>query len=1140
MALFDIFWKLADDEAARSAGVKELLTLLQVERRAAPDKPSPLENMQYSLKRLVRGLGSSRGGARQGFSAALTEVLLHFPEVPTSQVTELANQSLALSGEANKQEKKDFFMGRIFFALVIAKSGRLGQLSAHETTIMVDQLIQLGQEKPLLREACFETLGLLTTSASKIEGAVRDVVISRVTKLFPSDSAWDCDQLNLALTISTAGPLVLSQFPTSVRQAPLKASKHKTALTESTRVYPAVHSVWPRLLDILFAEPSLANLASFWLSVVDGELFNNPRPKCKHLGFCLFELILNRLTNQKEVPKPTANTKKKKRKKPEDEQESEKEEEADKEEEAKIDAGPVALKAIAALFSKHFIRTLVNNLSAKATQLREAALHTRNALLRAAKGRPGVALVMANHLGGSVEGANFDIRTKCKTVALLLGQLNEDGVAEYLKSLFASFSHPAQIVPTADEVASPELFAERQQKQTEINRAGQIEQLYAMSKNSHLPRVSQQGWLSEILEFFLRHGYFQDSTVVLSPKTKELCRQKFFTLITDLLPGRISAPRGDKGEIVSEEAKTAKAAQYEDLWALKAHQIWNKLALQHELVTPLSPTDLSVREKTYTLVNTITKRVAKLRGLAKKTTNKEKADAHLHTAKIGKLHALQLLLLHLSLLQLKAGDLQPTQLLQEVEECYTKLFDTKAGVKPESEDEPKPVEVLVDILLALLVTESCHIREVANQVMQAFNHSLTPKALQSLVEVLVAKERTPGEEDEASEEEGDEGESVVSEPEEAEEDEEDMSDNSEEELVDLAGLQEMLAADPEPGFSKAADDDDDEDATMDNYDKALADMMRLRQAKKNAGKDLRRLSLNFKLRVLDLLAVFVKKNPENPLILDLLKPMLDAFHAARGGTENVVLHDRLLVLFRKLCKPSEYPCIGDGAGCVPTETFKSLFEELLRRAQKTVHRDDLSLVSLALLFLVRMWVPLGDAQGSTAEASWVVAQYSLALKNYLTTKKSALNTKFFTDFIARFPVLGFALTEPLIQLSYSGTKEFQRVEAFALLRVLFQSKGDLKSQAVSSLGPSLGKALIAALTGRTAEEKMDKRAKIALQTVNDYVTLVKKTSGKVDLGTGVSQALAVAAGSDKLKKFINNLVRNAKLDFDFALLKSKK
>lgn len=57
--------------------------------------------------------------------------------------------------------------------------------------------------------------------------------------------------------------------------------------------------------------------------------------------------------------------------------------------------------------------------------------------------------------------------------------------------------------------------------------------------------------------------------------------------------------------------------------------------------------------------------------------------------------------------------------------------------------------------------------------------------------------------------------------------------------------------------------------------------------------------------------------------------------------------------------------------------------------------------------------------------------------------------------------------------------------------------------------------------------------------MNDYVTLTKKAQAKVNLGKGISEALAVMAGSNKLKKFVNNLVRNAKLDFDVSLLKKK-
>jgi len=39
---------------------------------------------------------------------------------------------------------------------------------------------------------------------------------------------------------------------------------------------------------------------------------------------------------------------------------------------------------------------------------------------------------------------------------------------------------------------------------------------------------------------------------------------------------------------------------------------------------------------------------------------------------------------------------------------------------------------------------------------------------------------------------------------------------------------------------------------------------------------------------------------------------------------------------------------------------------------------------------------------------WVVAQYGDALRTYIGKKHSGLNTKFFADFIQRYPVLGNA------------------------------------------------------------------------------------------------------------------------------------
>ena len=50
-------------------------------------------DLSYTVKRLVRGLSSSRQSARQGFAACLAEILLLFKEVSTATVMTLIEDS---------------------------------------------------------------------------------------------------------------------------------------------------------------------------------------------------------------------------------------------------------------------------------------------------------------------------------------------------------------------------------------------------------------------------------------------------------------------------------------------------------------------------------------------------------------------------------------------------------------------------------------------------------------------------------------------------------------------------------------------------------------------------------------------------------------------------------------------------------------------------------------------------------------------------------------------------------------------------------------------------------------------------------------------------------------------------------------
>ena len=71
----DCFYALADlDASVRHKAALDVCVHLQCDGKTS-NGPGGRDNVAYAIKRLVRGLGSSRGCARQGFLLALVEVL---------------------------------------------------------------------------------------------------------------------------------------------------------------------------------------------------------------------------------------------------------------------------------------------------------------------------------------------------------------------------------------------------------------------------------------------------------------------------------------------------------------------------------------------------------------------------------------------------------------------------------------------------------------------------------------------------------------------------------------------------------------------------------------------------------------------------------------------------------------------------------------------------------------------------------------------------------------------------------------------------------------------------------------------------------------------------------------------------------
>ena len=160
------FWDLASfDVEKRSKATEKLLAVVQetldseIEIKTKTDIEKYPEDVRYALKRLLKGLSSSRDAARQGFAVALAE-LLNVLLVPVSVVLELLHEYAKNNGTKTGQEEREWIFARLFGYQAIAHSGSLSRhcTNVDDIVVMVDAIVEFGKTKDYLRQACASVL----------------------------------------------------------------------------------------------------------------------------------------------------------------------------------------------------------------------------------------------------------------------------------------------------------------------------------------------------------------------------------------------------------------------------------------------------------------------------------------------------------------------------------------------------------------------------------------------------------------------------------------------------------------------------------------------------------------------------------------------------------------------------------------------------------------------------------------------------------------------------------------------------------------------------------------------------------------------------------------------------------------------
>lgn len=331
-----------------------------------------------------------------------------------------------------------------------------------------------------------------------------------------------------------------------------------------------------------------------------------------------------------------------------------------------------------------------------------------------------------------------------------------------------------------------------------------------------------------------------------------------------------------------------------------------------------------------------------------------------------------LALLHaVGILQFYNQDPDVMDLFEELSECYHKLENHASG------SDQGISEYLVEILLAMVARPSSLMRQVSQQVFEAFTGYMSEDALKLLTDPLAVEESAKGQqalfstEDEdmldaeAADASGSDEEELDSDveivnledagsegPEESDEGSGDEDDDGEEKTVEDKDQEALDALDnalaevlgshrlDKDADADSGDESDMTDSEMMAVDEKLAEIFKHRSKttnKKKEKKDAKDTVINFKHRVLDLLAIYVKKEAARPdLTLDVFNLLLPLLQLVRTTTTKALANKAcdIILTFSKSLKKARG---GSQVAEIPEldlEALVSLLEELHEEASR--------------------------------------------------------------------------------------------------------------------------------------------------------------------------------------------------------------
>ncbi|KAG8825804.1 DNA-directed DNA polymerase [Serendipita sp. 401] len=1012
------------------------------------------QDVAYALKRLVRGLASPRESSRLGFAVALTELLHRIDTVSTAQMIDLVLSSSETTGSMSGQEERDMMFARLFGLSSIAQSGLLTRetppphISNPASTLqdyqrIITQLVILGDHKMWFRESCWWSISQVISVIIASNASFKSEALQwTVNELLIQDTSWTPEKIAIWLRYQSLWDNI-SQLPLKVLfkgKHPLTHGnlRHLSSILADINIEdegishgssgtwkPNPHFVWSYLFDIYFPTDSISLGADvvpfqeFFRVVVDEQFFSSgASPERKYIGFQVVDSAVKR-------------------------------------------SPPSVLPH---LFTQNFVRTWINQLAKRDRYLHKAAIKLASTVQDAVQKEPSSGFPLIIQLLGPNGSRDFDRLTNTKIVETILGYMEESQITEYVQYLIQTFSGK----PNGSLVESDQNWV--------------INQLSSLIRSMVVPK--SDSWVTSILEFYVRNGFFttlgkKKVTTFLPEVMRKSCRDKLLQALADL---------SSQATMQNTDAKTKKfngKTTSGEQWVSVAVQIFRQLSKEKHV------------EALYETDDKFTEIRSRARSVIKSLGTIQGADQE---AAQGGILLVAGLTLQTYLISTEEMDTDPLAATNETLRNVSSLFDLHSTKKKEDAptsngvttmevdpDEQKPFDLIVDDIIGYLEKPAPLMRAMAPQVFSAMCSKIEATTIELLIAQLqrrnvLSDEDTEDGESDASEEEhpsteeeieedagstGDGTRSSLSEKSssssngEDEEDKEDVDLEFRKRVAEALGANELNDSNSDSDASSELMMDDDQ---MMEIDAKLAEVFRSQSlsSKTKTANNLQREATHFKIRVLDLIEVFIRKQPQSSQLPSIVLPLMRVIIGCSSDEQQLI--DKLNGIIRR--RIGALYTIPNDANL---DLLSADLEELHKIARKVSHQQVLPItLAVASIYLSKIFVDSGRTD--------IPARiYKESLADFMQRKGCKLHPTFFTESVKRIPLVVWVIRRELIQACESGkgVNTFRQMQAIhwvdTLLPMAPRLAGDDKREILSTIQlvrETVYRSLLDAVTGK--------------------------------------------------------------------------